>query len=117
MLTEFGKALRKLRIDCGELLRDMADNLGCTASYLSAIETGKRPVPVDWIERITDKYNLDDERASELKTAAMAEIRTVRIDVDSLLGKKKETAILFAREFPSVDETTVEQIRKLLKNK
>jgi transcriptional regulator with XRE-family HTH domain len=45
MLTEFGQYLRKIRIDCGDLLKDMADKLGVTSSYLSAVETGKRNVP------------------------------------------------------------------------
>ena len=36
--TELGKMLRKLRIDREETLGDMAERLGCTSSYLSAIE-------------------------------------------------------------------------------
>ena len=38
MLTNFGKALRKLRIDNNELLKDMALKLEVTVSYLSAVE-------------------------------------------------------------------------------
>ena len=37
-VTEFGKFSRKLRIENDELLRDMANKLGVTASYLSAEE-------------------------------------------------------------------------------
>ena len=44
MLTEFGKILRKLRIDRQELLRDMAKNLEVSSAYLSAVETGKRKI-------------------------------------------------------------------------
>ena len=47
MITEFGKALRKLRIDRGETLKIMADNLEMTSSYLSAIECGKRNIPMN----------------------------------------------------------------------
>ena len=42
MLTALGKFLRKLRIDNGEILKDMADKLGVTASFLSAVENGKK---------------------------------------------------------------------------
>ena len=38
MLTSLGKFLRKLRIDRGEILKDMADKLGVTVSFLSAVE-------------------------------------------------------------------------------
>lgn len=44
-LTEFGKFSRKLRIDNGELLKDMAIKLNVTVSYLSAVEIGKRNIP------------------------------------------------------------------------
>jgi transcriptional regulator with XRE-family HTH domain len=114
LLTEFGKTLRKLRIDCGEIIKNMADKLGCTASYLSAVETGKRTIPDDWVDRIVELYNLDAVKAHELRNAAMAEAKTVKIDINNLFGSKRETAILFAREFSDIDDTTAEKIRKLL---
>lgn len=115
MLTEFGKILRKMRIDCGEIIKNMADKLGCTASYLSAVETGKRPVPEEWAEQIVTFYALSDSAAQELRNASMAEAKSIKIDMNNLFGNKRETAILFAREFSDVDETTAEQIRELLK--
>ena len=42
MITELGKHLRKIRIDHGEILKNMADKLGVTSSFLSAVEIGKR---------------------------------------------------------------------------
>lgn len=42
MLTAFGKEVRKIRLDRGELLKTMADSLGVKSSYLSAIEHGKK---------------------------------------------------------------------------
>ena len=47
MLTEFGKALRKIRIDRQQLLKDMANKLGVSSAYLSAVENGKRRMPQD----------------------------------------------------------------------
>jgi len=115
MLTEFGKTLRKLRIDNGEVLKNMAEKLGCTASYLSAVETGKRSIPNDWIEKIIALYNLSIDAAEDFREVTMKELRTIKIDLDDFLGVKKETAVLFAREFSDVDDATAEQIRKLLK--
>ena len=45
MITEFGKILRIIRINCGDSAKDMSEKLGISASYLSAIENGKRNVP------------------------------------------------------------------------
>ena len=42
MLTSLGKFLRKIRIDNDEYLKDMADKLGVTVSFLSAVENGKK---------------------------------------------------------------------------
>lgn len=115
MLTDFGKILRKLRIDCGEIIKNMADKLGCTASYLSAVETGKRPVPDEWVDKIVELYNLDSDTAQNLRSASLAEAKTIKIDINNLFGSKRETAILFAREFSDIDETTSDKIRELLK--
>ena len=54
MLTAFGKALRKIRIDRNLLLKDMADGLGCSSPFLSAIESGTKKIPDDMIERISN---------------------------------------------------------------
>jgi len=48
MLTRLGRFLKKLRIDNGEILKNMADKFNVTASYLSAVENGKRAFPNEW---------------------------------------------------------------------
>ena len=40
-LTPLGKALRKLRISRGELLKDMADKMGISSVQMSGIEHGR----------------------------------------------------------------------------
>ena len=42
MLTSLGRFLRKLRIDRGEILKNMAEKLEVTSSFLSAVENGKK---------------------------------------------------------------------------
>ena len=42
MLTSFGKFCRKLRINNGELLYDMAEKLDVSSAFLSKVENGKR---------------------------------------------------------------------------
>ncbi len=41
-LNALGRELRKLRIDRGEIIKTMAENLGYSPSYLSAIEMGSQ---------------------------------------------------------------------------
>ena len=40
MANNFGKFCRKLRIDRGEILADMAKKLGVSSAFLSKVETG-----------------------------------------------------------------------------
>lgn len=65
-LTEFGKFLRKLRIDNGELLKDMAIKLNVTPFFLSMVETGKRSIPKKLEEEIKETYSLNLEQKEEL---------------------------------------------------
>lgn len=116
MLTHFGKLLRKLRIDCGEVTRDMSEQLGCTASYLSAIETGKRPIPDGWAEKIISLYHLEEADANQLREAVLEEIKAVKIDISKLFGCKRELAILFVQNLTDMEESTAEIIIELLKN-
>jgi transcriptional regulator with XRE-family HTH domain len=115
MLTEFGRFLRKLRIDCGELIKDMAEKLNVTSSYLSAIETGKRNIPDSWVDKITYLYNLDSSNKNSLQEAAGNSAKAINLPIKDMGINQKKTAILFAREFPNLDEEQLKQIRKLLK--
>lgn len=118
MLTEFGKLLRKIRIDSGEIIKDMAEKLNVTASYLSAVETGKRNVPRGWTETIAKCYHLSDIEKKQLEHAADSSIKVLKLNVEYTTEEKRETAVLFAREFDSLDSDTIKQMKKLLqKNK
>ena len=116
MLTEFGKLIRKLRIDRGELIKDMAEKLDVTASYVSAVENGKRNIPNSWGDEITKLYGLGEKERLELSEAIIHSAKTVKFSVGKASGGKKETAILFAREFDALDESDANQLSELLQN-
>lgn len=115
MLTEFGKYCRKLRIDRGELLKDMAEKLNVTSSYLSAIEVGKRKVPKNWVELISKQYNLDNEQTELLKKAAIHSQNEVKFDLNKYNANDKNLILAFARKFDELDEDFKSQIKKMLK--
>ncbi|GHU74104.1 hypothetical protein FACS1894188_01360 [Clostridia bacterium] len=115
MLTEFGRVLRKIRIDHAEIIKDMAEKLGVTASYVSTVETGKRNIPENWVEQISGMYNLDDDNRQQLKNAAEISAKCIKLNLDNLALGRRETAILFAREFEKIDEDTVLKIKSLLR--
>ena len=115
MLTDFGRFLRKIRIDCGEIIKDMAEKLNVTASFLSAVETGKRNIPDHWTGAIVRLYNLDENVKQQIEVAAANSVRSLKLDIANIGGSRRETAILFAREFDSIDDDKMAQIRNILK--
>lgn len=117
MLTQIGKLLRKLRIDRGEVLKDMADKLNVSSAYLSAVEIGKRTIPEHWAAEIIQIYSLDGEIADELRTLADASLKSIRLDIEGIGQRKREAALVFARSFEDMDDETVEKLIQMLKKK
>jgi len=117
MLTEFGKILRKLRIDRQELLRDMAKKLGVSSAYLSAVETGKRKIPADWCQKIVSLYKLPHGIAQELMWAYDLSAQEVRIPLLYASTLKKETAISFAKALDGLDDKTLKKIMRVVNEK
>lgn len=110
MLTEFGKVLRKLRIDNQELLKDMATRLGVSSAYLSAVETGKRKIPPEWISTVEHDYRLDKATAMELRSAYEQSASELRISLANATGMQKEVAISFAKALDGLDEKKLKKI-------
>lgn len=55
-LTEFGKTVRKARIDSGKTLLTMAEDLKTSPAFLSSMETGRKKIPNEWIGKIYDYF-------------------------------------------------------------
>lgn len=115
--TELGKCLRKLRIDVGETLGDMADRLGITSSYLSAIEKGKRPAPSGLVGKVAGLYSLSDEARESLEAAADKTLKSVKVELDGASDPKRDAALCFARSFDDLDDETARSVLKLLRKK
>ncbi|WDF02972.1 helix-turn-helix domain-containing protein [Shouchella hunanensis] len=114
MLSAFGKFVRKLRIDNGELLKEMADKLGVTSSYLSAVENNKRNVPQGWSEIIIKNYALNEFEAKQLEKAIEESIIINKIDLNQFGKEDKNIVKALARELKSFDEADRKKLIQLL---
>lgn len=114
MLTKFGKELRRIRIEKSELLKDMADRLGVTSSYLSAVEHGKRDIPQNWIDRIVSLYSLGNQEKKCLVEAAKLSILSVKINLKGKPDSTTELVNAFARKLNSFSEEDVDKMMKLI---
>ncbi|MDK0626423.1 helix-turn-helix transcriptional regulator [Clostridium perfringens] len=115
MLTYFGKFARKLRIDNGELLKDMAEKLEVTTSYLSAVEVGKRNIPTKWKEKLVNIYNLDENKEHELDEAIFNSQKVIKLNLENLRkDSDKELMLAFARKFEDLDDDSKKDIINIL---
>lgn len=113
-ITEFGKFLRKLRIEKDELLKDMAENLGVTASYLSAVEIGKRKIPKEWEFKIVNAYNLDENQASNLNRSILDSREIINIEAKNLDFEEKNLILMLARKVRDLNENEKKDLKELL---
>lgn len=51
-LTEFGKAVRKARIEVGATMSEMAAEMEVTPVFLSFMEKGQKRIPDGWAEKM-----------------------------------------------------------------
>jgi transcriptional regulator with XRE-family HTH domain len=114
MLTKLGKFLRKLRIDRGELLKDMASKLDVTVSFLSSVENGKKKMPSSWNHRICELYNLDDLQKEEFTKSIADSEEKVELYFKDYTDKKRCAAVSFARKFTDFSDRQLEQLMKIL---
>ncbi|MGT2811763.1 helix-turn-helix domain-containing protein [Streptococcus minor] len=114
MATEFGKYLRKLRIDEGEVLKRMAEKLGVSSAFLSAVENGKKKIPKDWDEKLSNLYQFTEEQRSQLKQAQQLSQNLIEIDLEPLNQLQKDAAFAFARSIERFDTQDLGRIAALL---
>lgn len=116
MLTEFGKFLRKLRLDHQELLKDMALRLDVSAAFLSSVETGKKSVPPKMKTDIISLYGLNSHQLQEMEKTIERSVRSVSIDLSQTSSEHRELAVALARKFSSLDPQTLDQIKTSIAN-
>lgn len=114
MLTSIGKFLRKLRIDEGEILKDMAEKLDVTVSFLSAVENGKKRMPAAWNRRICELYKLSDDQRKAFTTAIAETEDAIEMNFVGQSLHNRELAVSFARKFSDINDEQADAIKKIL---
>ena len=112
MLTEFGKLLRIIRINSGDTSRDMAKKLGHSASYLSAIEGGKRNIPTDMEKMLSKSYPLSKIDIEKLRSAMLSSSDSVKINLTDFAEKKQRVIMAIAQD--DISDNVLDEISDLI---
>ncbi len=114
-MTPFGDRMRNLRAERGVTLKDMADAIGVSPAYLSALEHGKRGRP-GWhlIQRIIAYFNIIWDEAEEVVRLARISHPRITIDTAGLSPKATELSNRLADEIGKLDSIVLEEILTIL---
>ncbi len=111
-MTPFGKRMRELRAARGVTLKQMADELGVSSAYLSALEHGRRGRPT-WllVQQIIGYFNVIWDEAEEVQELAALSNPRVTVDTAGLSPAATELANRLARD---IDRLSLDDLEDLL---
>ncbi len=110
-MTPFGIRVRELRAKRGITLKRMAEDLGVSSAYLSALEHGNRGVPgPGMIQQICGYFDLIWDETEEMKRlVALSDPRAV-IDTAGLSPKATELANLLSSHIGDLDDAAIDWV-------
>lgn len=111
-ITEFGKAIRKARIDAGVTLAAMAEELHTTSSFLSAMEMGRKRIPAEWIPQIEGYFA---RKGVSLRLGELADVANQAVCLNGLSPAHQMLVAGFARV--NLDQSEIAKLTLLLNAK
>lgn len=115
-MIDFGTCLKQFRKSRGESLLTLSNKLGVGVSFLSALESGKKVIPLEYGNKISDALNLTNEESIILKNSIDYSNNRVVFDLSLFNDDKKKFVIDFARLMEN-SNLDVNEIKKILISK
>ncbi len=116
-MTPFGAKVRRLRKAQGLTLTKMAESLGVSGAYLSALEHGHRGRP-NWsmVQRIITYFNVIWDEAEELERLARISDPRVTVNTAGMHPRATELANELAQNIGSLEEDDLDFLLRSLKS-
>jgi predicted transcriptional regulator len=109
-ITEYGKVVREFREDVGASLRQMADEIGYSPTYVSAVEVGEKGITDDLVHKVVGFFRKRRKTTKDITRLHVAVDRTRRtVDVSSLDGAGRFAVAAFARKWADLDRDAREK--------
>jgi predicted transcriptional regulator len=101
-LTEFGKVVRKARIDTGYTLKTMSEELATSTAFLSGMETGTKKISKDWVAKIEDFFISKQHKVQNL--SQLADVANESVSLSGLSLQQQMLVAGFANSPFTPDE-------------
>ena len=110
-MTPFGMKMRQLRARKNVSQKEMAEAIGVSPAYLSALEHGKRGLPT-WplLQKIIGYFNIIWDEADSLQQLALLSDPKVTIDTSGLSAEATMLANLLALKIGTLDDAAVNRL-------
>ena len=117
-MTPFGAKLREYRKTRGMTLKTMAEAVGVSSAYLSALENGKRGRP-SWhlMQSVISHLNIIWDEAEDLISLSRVSHPRITIDTAGLDPEATELANRLSKSIHKLDSATVKEMLLRLKGK
>ena len=115
-MTPFGVKLRQIRAERGMSLKQMAEGLGVSPAYLSALEHGRRGRPAHpMVVALCAQLNIIWDEADELLRLARLSHPRITVDTQGLSAPATELANLLAERVRKLAPAEIERMLAILK--
>lgn len=108
--TEFGKIVRKARVEAEISLLQMANELQVSSAFLSGMETGRKKITEEWVSKIENLFSKRGIYLSDLAVAA--DVSNQSVSLDGLNPTHQMLIAGFART--SLSSQEMENLKTLL---
>jgi hypothetical protein len=88
--------------------------MGLSSAFASAVETGAKSIPSDFVQKVVAALDLTASQRVKLEEAAEASAKEIRIPLSNASRADREVAAMFARRFPDMPASRKADLRKLL---
>ncbi|WP_110392228.1 helix-turn-helix transcriptional regulator [Rivihabitans pingtungensis] len=110
-ITEFGKLVRKARLDAEIPLLQMANDLDVSSAFLSGMETGRKKITDVWVHRVKE-YFAESYGIDIPKLAEAADVSNKSVSLEGLNPAHQMLIAGFARTSLSAEQ--MENLKELL---
>lgn len=114
MISKFGLCIRNIREKKNDSLRQMALKLGVSAAFLSAMEVGRKSIPIEYVDKIKSIYDLTEEEKIELENSIYETNERVSLELSNMCEAQKDVSMLFARKIKNADSDLLKKLKEAL---
>lgn len=115
-ITALGKFIRKIRIDNGEYITDMAERLGVSPQYISLVELGKRKLNTVLKNKFIKEYKLNNEQKLELERIMIMESKKINIDIEGLDIDDVNFLLLLSYKMKNMEKHDKNKFKNIINN-